>query len=140
VADYTILFDGGAKNGTPDPQAYGSYHLQAGDRERLVSRVEFPEATTSNQAEYNALICAVSDLRAVIEKAVRQVEEFTIEIKGDSQLVLMQLQGLIGSKAWKCKEPTLIGLRGQATQLLEDFAEVTLTKVPRQDCVDVFGH
>jgi ribonuclease HI len=141
VADYTITFDGGCSgNGTSDAQAYGSYHLATENKERLVSRVEFPEAHTNNQAEYNALIAAASDLRATIEKAGRSVEEFTVEIRGDCQVVLQQLQSLQGEKAWKCKSQDLRVLKIQALELLQEFKSVTLVKVPRETCVELLGH
>jgi ribonuclease HI len=58
-----------------------------------------------------------------------------LEIRGDSQLVLRQLDG-----AWKAKEPRMRELRDETQSLLEVFSSVKLVHQDRSRSVAIFGH
>ncbi|GKV01725.1 hypothetical protein SLEP1_g14266 [Rubroshorea leprosula] len=73
---------------------------------------------TNNQAQYEALIIG---LEMLVELRVSMVE-----VVGDSQLVLKQLSG-----EYKCTSPALAPYFALAVQLLEEFDDVSIRHVPR---------
>ena len=134
MADYTIVFDGGSR-GNPG-QGYGSYALTRNQDGKLRrQRLRFGDLVTSNQAEYQALIAALEDLIGTILKASRSPKDFSVEIRGDSRLVLRQLEG-----SWKTKSLNLMPLRDRAEELLAELGSYELTWQPREESVKVLGH
>ncbi|GKV04468.1 hypothetical protein SLEP1_g16622 [Rubroshorea leprosula] len=75
---------------------------------------------TNNQAEYEALIIG---LEMLVELKVSMVE-----VIGDSQLVLKQLSG-----EYKCTSLALAPYFALAVQLLEEFDDVSIRHVPRDE-------
>jgi ribonuclease HI len=134
MADYTIVFDGGSR-GNPG-QGYGSYALTRNQDGKLRRRrLRFGDLITSNQAEYQALIAALEDLIGTVLKAGRSPQDFSVEIRGDSRLVLHQLEG-----SWKTKSLNLMPLRDRAEELLAELGSYELTWQPREESVKVLGH
>jgi ribonuclease HI len=133
--DYRIIFDGGSKNnGSHDAEGYGSYQLSvAGKRE--IKRLQFPAGTTNNEAEYQSLIAALEDLLGRIQHANRAAGDFTLEIRGDSALVINQVQG-----TWKTRQKHLRPLRDRAQAIIALFKEVEFVWQPREETVEVLGH
>lgn len=132
--DYVLIFDGGSK-GNPG-WGYGSYALtrvQGGARR--LERIDLGDGYTSNEAEYDTLIAALQDLTSRIEEAGRQPQEFGLEVRGDSALVINQVQG-----SWQAKEPRMAERRDQCRQLLRRFGRVTLKAQPREESVRILGH
>jgi len=95
--DYVIIFDGGSR-GNPGP-GYGSYIIRTRKGQEARRRLEFEETMTNNEAEYRTLIAALEDLIGRIERTGKDPSAFTLEIRGDSQLVLAQLQGTFRVRA-----------------------------------------
>ena len=134
MTDYTIVFDGGSL-GNPG-QGYGSYALVRNKDGRIrKKRLTFGDQDTSNQAEYQALIASLEDLVGTILKAGRSPRDFSVEIRGDSRLILRQLEG-----SWKTKSLHLMELRDRAEELLTQFGAAELTWQPREETVKVLGH
>lgn len=134
MTDYTIVFDGGSR-GNPGT-GYGSYALIRNQDGKLrKKRLRFSDQVTSNQAEYRALIAALEDLVSTIEKARRSPTDFSVEIKGDSQLVMRQIEG-----SWKTKSLNLMPLRDRVEELLAQLGSFTLTWQPRQRSEKLLGH
>lgn len=132
--DYLLIFDGGSK-GNPG-WGYGSYLIRrVQDGAERLQRIEFGDGYTNNEAEYDTLIAALRDLIQRIEAAHRSPGEFSIEIRGDSELVIKQLLG-----QWKAREPRMRDRRDQGLHLLRQFGAFTLISHPRQESVDVLGH
>ncbi|XP_073304600.1 uncharacterized protein [Primulina huaijiensis] len=75
---------------------------------------------TNNQAEYEALVIGLEILKDLWAKELL--------ILGDSQLVLKQLLG-----EFKCTSLSLAPYYTAASQLLDDFEEVSLVHVPRPE-------
>jgi len=133
--DYLIIFDGGSRNnGSPDAEAYGSYRLSVTGKQDT-KRLRFSTGTTSNEAEYKSLIAALEDLIGRIQRANRPVGDFTLEIRGDSALVLNQVQG-----TWQTKKEHLRPLRDRAQAIIALFKEVEYVWHPREKSVEVLGH
>lgn len=132
--DYVLVFDGGSK-GNPGP-GYGSYAItRTRDGARRLERIEFGDGYTSNEAEYDTLIAALRDLIGRIEGAGRQPRDYAVEVRGDSALVIYQLQG-----RWKVKEPRMRDRWEQASRLLQWFGAVELKTQPREESVRILGH
>ena len=132
--DYLIIFDGGSR-GNPG-QGYGSYALtRLQDGASRLERLEFGGGYTNNEAEYDTLIAALQDLTHRIEEAGRQPGAFALEIRGDSALVINQVQG-----RWKAREARMAERRDRARELLRRFGNVDLKAQPRAESVRVLGH
>lgn len=134
MTDYTIVFDGGSR-GNPGV-GYGSYALRRNrDGKLRKRRLRFGEQVTSNEAEYQALIAALEDLIGTIRKAGRSPKDFSVEIKGDSRLIMHQIDG-----SWKTKSLNLMPLRDRVEELLADLGPFELTWQPRRESVKLLGH
>jgi ribonuclease HI len=134
MTHYTIVFDGGSR-GNPG-QGYGSYALRRNEDGRLRKRrLRLGDKVTSNQAEYQALIAALEDLIDTIQKARRSPRDFSVEIRGDSRLVMRQLDG-----SWKTKSLNLMELRDRVEDLMTQMGSVELVWQPRNESVRILGH
>jgi ribonuclease HI len=134
MTDYTIVFDGGSR-GNPGV-GYGSYALRRNrDGKLRKRRLRFGEQVTSNEAEYQALIGALEDLIGTIRKAGRSPKDFSVEIKGDSRLIIHQIEG-----SWKTKSLNLMPLRDRVEELLAELGPFELTWQPRTESVKLLGH
>jgi ribonuclease HI len=111
-----VYFDG-ASRGNPGPAAVG-YVLVDGDG-IVEEGGETIGRATNNQAEYEALI------RGLEVAANYGYDE--VEIRGDSQLIVKQVTG-----AWQTNDPTLREYRVRVHELLQEFADYSLTHVPRE--------
>lgn len=132
--DYTLIFDGGSL-GNPGP-GYGSYILVRNvDEKRRVKRLQFGDDMTSNEAEYRTLIAGLEDLLSTIRKARRSPQQFSLEVRGDSRLILYQV-----ARRWKTKKPHLMPLRDKVEELLEGFGSITLIWQRRDKTEKVLGH
>ena len=111
-----VYFDG-ASRGNPGPAAAGwvivtSDGIAAQGGERI-------GRATNNQAEYEALIRAL--------RAARDYGFDTVEVKGDSQLIVKQVTG-----AWNTNDPELREHRVTVRELLTAFDDWELSHVPRE--------
>lgn len=132
--DYVLIFDGGSR-GNPG-WGYGSYAIvRVQDGAQRLERLDFGDNYTNNEAEYDALLAGLQDLVSRIEEAGRRPEEFKLEVRGDSALVINQLQG-----RWKATEPRMKERRDRCLPLLRRFGAVQLKAQPREESVRVLGH
>lgn len=95
--DLTVYFDGGFDKET-NKAGLGSiiYFKQGKKKYRLRANETFDELETNNEAEYAALYFSLTILEDM------GVRNMSCELKGDSQVVLKQLEG-----EWPCYEETL---------------------------------
>jgi probable phosphoglycerate mutase len=119
-----IHFDGGSR-GNPGPAGIGAVVTDPATDPpaRLAAVSEYIGDTTNNVAEYRALIAGLDAARAVPAR--------TVEIRGDSKLVIEQVRG-----SWKVKQDHLRPLVDDVRRLLADYEQVTLTHVPREHNAD----
>lgn len=129
-ADYLIVFDGGSQ-GNPGP-GYGSHALFTSGRPGQVTRTSFPGSLTNNEAEYLTLQAALRDLTL---RLGAQAGSATVEVRGDSSLVIEQVSG-----RWKAKDARMRQLRDEVRALLNAFKAARLVQQPRDDTVRVLGH
>jgi ribonuclease HI len=132
--DYVLTFDGGSK-GNPG-WGYGSDVItRVQDGAQRLERLNLGEPYTNNEAEYDTLIAALRDLLHRIEDVGRRPGEFAVEVRGDSALVLNQVQG-----RWKAKDPRMRERRNRCVGLLQRFRTVRFKALPREQIVHVLGH
>ncbi len=132
--DYLLIFDGGSR-GNPG-WGYGSYAIiRVQDGAQRLKRLELGDGYTNNEAEYDTLVAGLRHLIQRIEEAGRRPQEFTVEVRGDSTLVIHQLLG-----KWKAKDPRMRERRGRCLRLLGQFSAVELKTQPREESVRILGH
>jgi ribonuclease HI len=127
---YLLQFDGASEpNPGPSGSAYVIYSPiqtdENGDEVRILVQEGFlyiPHAT-NNEAEYNGLILG---LTKALELGIEE-----IEVEGDSNLVVNQVQGL-----WKVKVPRLVPLQSKANKLLWKFKKWSVKHVYRDENTD----
>ena len=112
----TIKFDGGTRPTNPGPSAIG-YIVSTDDSTERGSH-HIGEAT-NNQAEYHALIQAL--------QTAQQMGCTEVMVKGDSQLVVKQVQG-----EWSVNDSELRTLWKRVTELAEKFEDFDIQHVPRE--------
>ena len=132
--DYTIIFDGGSQ-GNPGP-GYGSYALvRECDQKQEIVRLDFGRQMTNNEAEYEALIVALEGLVERVQAAGLSPEELTVQIRGDSALVIRQVEG-----TWKARDERMRMRRNRVRGLLAAFKTCRLVLQRREETVRVLGH
>ena len=90
---------------------------------------------TQNEAEYETLIAGLQALIERIEAAGRSPAVFSVEVRGDSVLIIHQVQG-----DWKTKDERMRLLRNRVRELLARFEGYRLTLQARDELVRVLGH
>jgi ribonuclease HI len=130
---YTLIFDGGSI-GNPG-RGYGSFQVTNARGATIGDRFDFSpagESITNNQAEYLSLIGALERLEEVLgDRASRA----TVDVRGDSQLVINQLLG-----RWKVNNPELKPLHERARSLLKAFGRTELRWHDRANSVRALGN
>lgn len=125
-----MVFDGGSL-GNPGV-GYGSYRLRVAGRDwDPPRRLEFGDRVTNNEAEYRALIAALTDLAS----SCGDPSLASVRVYGDSQLVLRQLRG-----EWKVRAANLRPLYLEARRRAEAFRSVEYVWQPRDESVALLGH
>jgi ribonuclease HI len=133
-ADYIVVFDGGSR-GNPG-RGYGSYAVTtAGRPGRRIERLTFPGRVTSNEAEYDTLIAALAALPETMRTRGQQPGDCTVEVRGDSLLVISQVNGW-----WKARKPRMQQRRDRVLALVKQFKSVSFVHQARADSVGVLGH
>ncbi|MEA2639220.1 MAG: ribonuclease [Chloroflexota bacterium] len=129
----SIVFDGGSLNNPG--HGYGSYQIAIGDEPPRIVRLDFGSPVTNNEAEYLALIHGLEDAVATLTKQGIAPEAATVDVRGDSQLVLRQVGG-----EWKVRQPHLRPLHERATALVGQLGSVALQWHQRRNSVRILGH
>lgn len=120
---YTVVCDGGKRNGL----AYGSYKIFSPEGKAIAHHFMLFGFGTSNTAEYLAFINAVKYCNSHgIEHVI---------IKGDSALILNQIQG-----KWRTNKPSLKKLRGEARLELGKIKSYKIKKIHNKEVKQILGH
>lgn len=117
LVSHAIIYFDGACRGNPGPMAGGAVVQMDGGRTVLRGARSHG---TNNEAEYEGLLLG---LRFAQEHGAR-----TVEVCGDSQLVIRQLEGTYGVNA-----ENLRPLHREAKRLLRAFRDVRLRWVRREE-------
>ncbi len=123
AAKIIIYTDGGAR-GNPGPAGIGVV-IQDEEGSILKELSEYMGETTNNQAEYEAVIRALTEAKKLFGAKLRDME---IEVRMDSELVVRQLAGLYKVKNGGLKEQ----FAHVARLRLEDAPNTIFVYVPRE--------
>ncbi len=117
-SDWTVIyFDGAAEPTNPGP-ASGAAVIDLPTGESITVTVDLG-VQTNNVAEYSG---AIAGLKKALELGCK-----CVALRGDSQLVIYQLEGKYG-----CHSANLKPLCLEAKQLLSEFEEYDLQWIPRE--------
>ena len=125
----SLVFDGGSI-GNPG-RGYGSYQLTIRGKTEAPRQVQFGDHYTNNEAEYDTLIEA---LQALLRRA-REPQLVQLDIRGDSQLVINQINGV-----WKAKDPRMQERKERVLALLARFGGWSASWHDRGKSVKALGH
>ena len=117
-----IVSSDGAARGNPGPAGIGAVVATPGG-DVLAEIAEGIGVATNNVAEYRACIAGLEAARAFPSRAIR--------VRADSMLVVEQLKG-----RWRVKQAHIRPLRDRALTLLDDYEEVDIAHVRREQNVD----
>jgi len=117
MRELEIYIDGASK-GNPGPSGIGVVVCR--DTQTVKNISTYIGNTTNNIAEYTALIYG-------LQEALKLKAE-VLKINTDSQLLCRQL-----NKAYKVKNPNILGLYNQVLHLMEAFKKVSITNISRED-------
>jgi ribonuclease HI len=122
--EVVVYCDGGAR-GNPGPAAIGALVVDPSTSPptRLATVSERIGVATNNVAEYRACIAGLEAARAFPSRAIR--------VRADSMLVVEQLKG-----HWRVKQAHLRPLRERVLSLLDDYDEVDIAHVRREQNAD----
>ena len=90
---------------------------------------------TNNEAEYEALIQALEDLRGRLAAMGRDPLQTDVIVLGDSQLVINQVTGV-----WRARDPRMLQRRNRVRELLQSFGTVSFARRGREDIEEILGH
>ncbi|WP_462411972.1 reverse transcriptase-like protein [Neobacillus sp. Marseille-QA0830] len=122
--DITIYFDGGFQKET-NQAGLGvvAFFKQGKKKYRIRANQLFEEMETNNEAEYAAFYFSLNILEEL------GVHHLTCEFKGDSQVVLKQLEG-----EWPCYEETLNSWLDRIEEKMKSLnIKPKYTVIPRND-------
>lgn len=119
--DEVVVYCDGGSRGNPGPAAIGAVVLDPSTRPptRLATVSETIGVTTSNVAEYRALIAAL--------EAAARFPARRIRVRADSQLLVRQIEG-----RYRVRKPHLVPLHDRVRALLASYDEVDVAHVPRE--------
>ena len=120
-----ITYTDGASRGNPGPASIGvAVCSDKGDL--LKGYSETIGKTTNNDAEYQAVIFALKKMRALFGK--KNIKNYEILIKSDSQLLVSQLTG-----KYKIKDSNIQKLFIEIWNLKTDYYKVNFKHIPREE-------
>lgn len=119
-----IVYTDGASRGNPGPASIGV--IVYNDKKNILK--EYSQTigkTTNNDAEYQAVIFALKKMKTLFGK--KNIKNYEILIKSDSQLLVSQLTG-----KYKIKDSNIQKLFIQAWNLKVDYHKVDFEHIPRE--------
>jgi ribonuclease HI len=122
--EITVYFDGGFKKETNEAGLGAVIFFKQGKKKyRIRANEKIDEMETNNEAEYAALFFALNILEEM------GVHHLPCEIKGDSQVVLKQLEG-----EWPCYEEVLNKWLDRIEEKINGLGILPrFTSIPRND-------
>lgn len=123
MADYIIECDGAARGNGKYESGLGVVIMNSSGKViREIARGISRSGTTNNEAEYFAVIVALSTVSGLLKTTNR-----TVEVRTDSELVVKQLNG-----DYRINKPSLQKLNDEIVRLSRYFAEVRFVHIRRE--------
>ncbi len=120
---FELYFDG---NKTPEGVSC-SYLIKNKDRVLFEETKILDSSLTVPEAEYYGLIYGIEKFLEYSNSKDINSKDVELEIYGDSQLVVKQING-----EYECKKPNLRVLRSKVKDLLKDFLSYKIFWIPRE--------
>ena len=114
-----IIYTDGSCKGNPGPASIGVVAYQEGTPEPVFTISRQIGVATNNQAEYQALINALT--QAICSEATE------VEVRSDSEVLTNQING-----SYQIKNSNLIPLYGEAKMLSRLFQKFSIQSIPRK--------
>ena len=130
MKEILLTFDGGSL-GNPG-EGYGSYNIRIGNENKpsfSKQREVYGNNLTNNEAEYMALINGVEKVLELYGENIK------LSIKGDSQLVVNQING-----AYRVKSQNMVPLYNKIMKILGNISEYKIEFWRRANSEREFGH
>ena len=130
MKEILLTFDGGSL-GNPG-EGYGSYNIRIGNEDEpsfSEQREVYGNNLTNNEAEYMALIKGVEKVLELYGENIK------LSIKGDSQLVINQING-----TYKVKSQNMVPLYKKIMKILGNISEFKIEFWRRANSEREFGH
>lgn len=130
MKEILLTFDGGSL-GNPG-EGYGSYNIRIGNEDEpsfSEQREVYGNNLTNNEAEYMALIKGVEKVLELYGENIK------LSIKGDSQLVINQING-----TYKVKSQNMVPLYNKIMKILGNISEYKIEFWRRANSEREFGH
>lgn len=115
--EYLINFDGGAAPTNPGPSAYGFviYEIINSELDPIYASGDYIDIQTNNFAEYSGVLNGIKYFKNNLFK-INDQNVYTLSIKGDSKLVVEQLNG-----KWKCESSNIIDLYKECKKYIQQL-------------------
>jgi ribonuclease HI len=121
-----IIYIDGSSQGNPGPSGIGVY-FESQNKHKLTEKSKYIGQRTNNQAEYEALVCALNILKLKnTEWSLSKMQE--IIIKTDSELLYYQITG-----KYKVKDFSIKKLYTDAVKLMKALPKITMVLIPREE-------
>jgi ribonuclease HI len=133
---FIIYCDGGSQGNndkTIESYGYGSFIIEP-DIMKTAFRQRFGKYT-NNEAEYGALIAALSYLKSACQVKGIDYTKADVIVRTDSQLVIGQL-----SKGWKVKAHNLLPFIDRSKEEMKWFKSVTFKHISGVEMKKILGH
>jgi hypothetical protein len=116
---YVLTYQGG------DEELAPAYRLSRNrDKPGRVVELGRESSDVRHAGAYDSLIAGLEDLAAESRHQGEDLGQLSVEVRGDSRLVIQQLLG-----NWRTSDSRLLGRRERALLLLAGFADYRLTEV-----------
>jgi hypothetical protein len=116
--DHVLIYDGGDEDTPP------SFLLTGPALTRRQSQILTDSDRLGHEAEYAALIAGLEHLMRQIRETGQSPAQHTLQVRGNSRLVIQQLNGL-----WQPGSKALRDLRDRAQGLLAQFEDYYLEEI-----------
>lgn len=113
-----LLYSDGASRGNPGPSGAGA--LLINEKGEEFPLTFYLGIKTNNQAEYEALLLGLRELKK------RKAKE--VEVRADSELLIKQLNGI-----YRVKHENIIPLFQEAKEISKAFKKISFQHIPREE-------
>jgi len=137
MMEFIITCDGGSLNNqiAEKREGYGSYMVNSPGKVNKIRRLKFGKGVTNNEAEYMALISALTMISDSFTAVAINLKTIKLTVRSDSQLVIGQL-----SKGHKVNALNLRPLVDEASALCNQFFHVQFEQITGDEMKLILGH
>lgn len=126
MSSHVVMYTDGGARGNPGPAGAGAV-IYDGEKTLLKKAHKSFAKLTNNQAEYEAVLLAFSELKKLFNEQERK--NLSVEVRADSELVVKQLNG-----EYQIKDDDLVPYFMKIWNTrVKDFPNVMFVHIPREE-------